>query len=67
MVLGLLTGSMPMLVSLLFMQGITLTMWRSFLDKAIPNLTNDKLRKSFQQIMPSSQSSLPVNSLQLPP
>ncbi|KAH9413062.1 hypothetical protein DERP_006747 [Dermatophagoides pteronyssinus] len=61
MVLGLLTGSMPMLVSLLFMQGITLTMWRSFLDKAIPNLTNDKLRKSFQQIMPPQSSS--TNSL----
>ncbi|KAH7643574.1 chitinase-like protein 3 [Dermatophagoides farinae] len=62
MVLGLLTGSMPMLVSLLFMQGITLTMWRSFLDKAIPNLNNDKLRRGFQQMMPTTAQS--ANSLQ---
>ncbi|XP_075587954.1 uncharacterized protein LOC142597591 [Dermatophagoides farinae] len=62
MVLGLLTGSMPMLVSLLFMQGITLTMWRSFLDKAIPNLNNDKLRRGFQQMMPTTVQS--ANSLQ---
>ncbi|KAI2806383.1 hypothetical protein BLOT_008339 [Blomia tropicalis] len=51
MVLGLMTGSMPMLFSLMLMQGITLTMWRSFLDRAIPRFNGYDWRKNIEQTM----------------
>ena len=45
------TGSMPMLFSLMLMQGITLTMWRSFLDRAIPRFNGYDWRKNIKQTM----------------
>lgn len=51
MVLGIITGSMPMLVSLLLMQGITLTMWRSFLDRAIPSYNSERWFNNINKVI----------------
>lgn len=68
MVLGLVSGSMPMLVSLLLMQGITLTMWRSFLDRAIPKLEpgSDRLRKSLENLFIAQQANMVTTTTTTP-
>ena len=63
MVLGMVTGSVPMLFSLLLMQGITLTMWRSFLDKAIPRFNGSNLRKNLEQAIATTSNVANVPNL----
>lgn len=66
MVLGMVTGSVPMLFSLMLMQGITLSMWRSFLDRAIPSYKPGDLRKGLQTTLNPVSSTEAPSPIQLP-
>lgn len=54
--LGLFTGTVPMMASLMVMQGISLGMWKSFLERAIPNFqAPGRLKSNLESMLMQQQ------------